>query len=174
MTGCANYLASVASNLTKTENCGDDYDAGNPTVTEAYLGLVAYQVVYSATCLKDDTSQSYCFGDAVTNTTNASQTYFYFLPLNSTLPGGVVPLCGTCLQDTMSIYHVATANRKQPIADTYASAAEMVDELCGADFANATLAEAIATSGASSTISRGPSIPLLMTTLLAMAVGCLI
>ncbi|KAJ4391618.1 hypothetical protein N0V93_005237 [Gnomoniopsis smithogilvyi] len=174
VTGCANYLANVASNLTKTENCGDDYDAGNPTVTEAYLGLISYQVVYSATCLKDDTSQSYCFGDAVTNTTNASQTYFYFLPLNSSLPGGVVPLCGTCLQDTMSIYHVATANRKQPIADTYASAAEMVDELCGADFANTTLAEAITTSGAFSTISQGPSMALLLTTLLAIAVNSLI
>lgn len=174
MTSCANYLASVASNLTKTENCGDDYDAGNPTVTQAYLGLVAYQVVYSATCLTDDETQSYCFGDAVTNTTNASETYFYFLPLNSSLPGGVLPQCGTCLQDTMSIYHVATANRKQPIANTYAAAAEMVDELCGASFANATLAEAITTSGAISSLSRGPSMSLLVTTLLAMAASSLV
>lgn len=174
VTGCANYLATVASNLTKSANCGDDYDAGNPTVTQAYLGLISYQVVYSATCLKDDSTQSYCFGDAVTNTTNASQTYFYFLPLNSSLPGGVVPLCGTCLQDTMSIYHVATANRKQPIADTYGTAATMVDELCGADFANTTLAEAITTSGALSIVNQGPSMLVLGSTFMVMVANLLV
>lgn len=164
---CATYLADVATNLTKSENCGDDYSAGNPTVTEAYIGLISYQVVYSATCLKDERTSVYCFGDAVTNTTNASQTYFYFLPLNSSLPGGANPICGTCLQETMDIYHIATANRKQPIANTYGDAAEIVDQLCGSDFANTTLAEAITTSGTYSALNSGPSIWLLLSTLLA-------
>lgn len=164
----------MASNLTKSENCGDDYDLGNPTVTAAYTGLVAYQVVYSATCLQDEKTSVYCFGDAVTNTTSPSETYFYFLPLNSSLPGGTIPTCGGCLQDTMAIYHVATANRKQPIASTYVDAAKMVDTLCGSTFANSTLAEAIVTNGAFSTLSKGPSTWLFVTTLVVMATNWLI
>lgn len=168
VTRCATYLADVATNLTKSENCGDDYGLGNPTVTQAYLGLISYQVVYSATCLKDDSTSAYCFGDAVTNTTNVSETYFYFLPLNSSLPGGTNPICGSCLEDTMNIYHIATANRKQPIANTYDDAAVMVNQLCGSNFANATLAEAITTSGAFSTSTRGPPTWLLLATLLTI------
>lgn len=156
----------MATNLTQTENCGDDYDLGNPTVTAAYEGLIAYQVVYGATCLKDEESSVYCFGDAVTNTTNPSNTYFYFLPLNSSLPGATSPTCSGCLQDTMQIYHVATANRKQPIADTYEGAAQVVDVLCGTGFANVTLAEAITTSGAPATF--GPPNGVLLFTLVVM------
>lgn len=151
VTSCASYLASVASNLTESRNCGADYAAGNPTVVEAHTGLIAYQVVYSATCLRDTDATSgsdgsYCFGNAVTNTTNASQTYFYFLPLNASLPGATLPICEQCLRDTMSIYHVATANRRQPIANVYGQAARMVDTLCGTGFANATLADEVTTS----------------------------
>lgn len=174
VTSCATYLADVATNLTKFENCGDDYDAGNPTVTGSYISLISYQVVYSATCLKDDRTSAYCFGEAVTNTSNASQTYFYFLPLNSSLPGGTNPICGSCLQDTMDIYHIATANRKQPIANTYGQAAEMVDQLCGSNFANATLAEAITTSSTFSVLNAGPPTWLLLPTLLAMATTLLL
>lgn len=171
---CASYLATVASNLTKSENCGDDYNLGNPTVTQAYTGLVSYQVVYSATCLKDDQTAVYCFGDAVTNTTNPSVTYFYYLPLNSSLPGGTNPTCGNCLNDTMRIYQIATANRKQPIAYTYQSAAEQVNTMCGPNFANTSLADAIVTSGAYSTTSRGPSTWLLLATLFIAIVHWLI
>lgn len=171
MTSCANYFATVASNLTKSANCGDDYAAGNPIAVSAYTGLIAYQVVYSATCLKDASTQSYCYGNAVTNTTNASQTYFYFLPLNSSLPGATVPQCGACLEGTMSIYHVATANRRQPIAATYGSAARMIDVLCGAGFANTTLADAIVSSGAGR--PGGPSL-LLVTAAVAVAASWLV
>lgn len=164
----------MAANLTKSENCKDDYNLGNPTVTDAYTGLVAYQVVYSATCLKDADTSVYCFGDAVTNTTQPSETYFYFLPLNSSLPGATVPTCGNCLQDTMSIYHVATANRKQPIASTYVDAATMVDTLCGSNFANSSLAAAISSSGAFSASTEGPSTWLLAATFLVMVTSWLI
>lgn len=174
-TGCASYLATVASNLTKSENCGDDYNQGNPTVTQAYTGLIAYQVVYSATCLKDDDTAVYCFGNAVTNTTNPSETYFYYLPLNSSLPGGTNPTCDGCLKDTMQIYQIATANRRQPIAYTYQSAASQVNTMCGPTFANASLSDAITTSGAYSTASQGPSTWfLLLTTLFIAAMNWLI
>lgn len=166
VTTCASYLSNVAENMTKTDNCGDDYNLGNPTVTQAYIGLIAYQVVYSATCLKDDTTAVYCFADAVTNTTNNSETYFYFLPLDSSLPGGTNPICAGCLKDTMNIYHIATANREQPIANTYTAAAQQVNTMCGPSFSNASLADAITTKSASSTVGRGPPTWLMVTTLL--------
>lgn len=156
VTRCTEYLARVASNLTDSSNCGADYQANNPTITEAYLGLISYQVVYSATCLKDPDTAVYCFGNSVTNQTNPTETYFYYLPLNSTLPGGTVPICAPCLQDTMAIYQIATANRRQPIAATYDSAAEQVNTLCGPNFANTTMPEAIVSSAGFSTSSGGP------------------
>lgn len=165
---CTDYLASVAANLTDSSNCGQDYEANNPLIREAYLGLVSYQVVYSATCLKERDTAVYCFANSVTNQTNPTETYFYYLPLNSTLPGGTVPICAPCLQQTMEIYQVATANRKQPIAETYDSAAEQVNTLCGPNFANTTMPEAIVSSAGFSVLSRGPSW-LLPSTMLIMA-----
>lgn len=170
---CTDYLASVAKNLTDSSNCGQDYQANNPMIREAYLGLISYQVVYSATCLKDPDTAVYCFGNSVTNQTNPTETYFYYLPLNSTLPGGTVPICAPCLQQTMEIYQVATANRRQPIADTYDSAAEQVNTLCGPNFANTTMPEAIVSSAGVSTSSRGPSW-LLPSTILIMAASWLL
>ncbi|PSR94277.1 hypothetical protein BD289DRAFT_363844 [Coniella lustricola] len=170
-TGCTTYLANVAANLTKNENCGEDYAAGDSTATEAYLGLISYPVVYSATCLKDDETSAYCYAETVTNTTASTQTYFYFLPLNSTLPGGAKPICEGCLKDTMDIYHVATANRNQPIANTYLSAAADVDQICGPSFANATLAEAMTvTGGALSALNQGSSLCLLVTAFLTTVI----
>lgn len=147
-TRCASYLADMASNLTSSANCGADYEAGVPTATEAYLGLVSYPVLYGATCLRDAGTGAYCFGAAVTNQTNPTATYVYYLPLNTSLPGGAVPVCGACLRDTMALYQVATANRDQPIAYTYGPAARQVDVLCGPAFANQTLASEIVSSAA--------------------------
>jgi hypothetical protein len=173
VTRCTDYLAGVARNLTDSSNCGQDYQANNPVIREAYLGLISYQVVYSATCMKDPKTAVYCFGNAVTNQTNPTETYFYYLPLNSTLPGGTVPICGPCLEQTMAIYQIATANRRQPIADTYDSAAEQVNTLCGPNFANTTMPEAIVSSAGSWSLVRGPSW-VLASTILAMAASLLL
>ncbi|KAH8752573.1 hypothetical protein F5883DRAFT_608322 [Diaporthe sp. PMI_573] len=154
---CTDYLATVARNLTDSSNCGQDYQANNPMIREAYLGLISYQVVYSATCMKDPGTAVYCFGNAVTNQTNPTETYFYYLPLNSSLPGGTVPICAPCLEQTMAIYQVATANRRQPIAETYDSAAEQVNTLCGPSFANTTMPEAIVSGAGFSTLGQAPS-----------------
>lgn len=164
----------MANNLTESANCGSDYAAGVPTATEAYLGLVSYPVMYSATCLKDPDTNVYCFGNAVTNQTNPTETYFYHLPLNNSLPGGTVPGCGSCLQDTMDIYQVATANRHQPIAYTYESAADQVDMLCGPTFSNQTLPGEIVSSAGVSSLSQGSSIWLLSAGLLVMVANWLL
>ncbi|KUI65366.1 hypothetical protein VM1G_00247 [Cytospora mali] len=173
-TQCTNYLADMAKNLTASENCAADYEAGNPIATEAYLGLLSYPVMYSATCLKDPDTAVYCFGNAVTNRSNPTETYFYSLPLNSSLPGGTIPICASCLQQTMNIYQVATTNRKQPIFYTYESAAAQVNLLCGPNFANQTLPNAIVSSSGVSDLGQEPSTWLLFACFLVMAVNWLL
>lgn len=48
----------------------------------------------------------------------------------------------------MAIFQKASANRSQPIFETYASAAEQINELCGPTFTNESIPAAL-TSGAS-------------------------
>lgn len=52
-------MDNIATELLKDENCGADYKASNPTVLQAYKGLVAYAPVYQAGCMRDS-SGSYC------------------------------------------------------------------------------------------------------------------
>ncbi|KAK4239864.1 hypothetical protein C8A03DRAFT_32058 [Achaetomium macrosporum] len=147
-TFCNDYMQQLAQNYTKPENCGADYERGQPAVVDAYLAMAAYAPVYSAGCLKDPDTGAYCYANAVTNMTNPSTTYFYFLPLNKTLPGTTVPACGDCLRQTMALYQAATADRRQMIAATYVSAAKQVNTICGPDFVNESLAAEVIPSGA--------------------------
>jgi len=163
-TFCADYLTNLANNMTSLDNCGDDYNLGNSVVVKAYLAMLAYSPVYTATCLKDTETAMYCFANAVTNLTNPTNTYFYYLPLNKTLPGSSVPACNRCLQQTMNVFQTATADRKQQIASTYGTAAEQVNTICGPNFANESLAEPLASSAGPRNIPGGrPSVWLLGT-----------
>lgn len=56
---CSALMDNIATELLKDENCGADYKASNPTVLQAYKGLVAYAPVYQAGCMRDS-SGSYC------------------------------------------------------------------------------------------------------------------
>ncbi|TDZ29408.1 hypothetical protein C8035_v011310 [Colletotrichum spinosum] len=146
---CTQYLSGVAGNLTMDSNCGSDFDNGNPIVMQAYLGLKSYEMLYSATCLTDPDTSMYCFANAVTNLTTPSNVYFYYLPLNMTLPGSANPTCGSCLKRTMEIYHTFTANRKLAISSTYIDAATQVNTMCGPEFVSDTLQAAVSKAGLS-------------------------
>lgn len=161
-TFCTGYLKELATNLTSTANCGADYKLGNSVVVQAYLGMMAYQPLYTASCLKDAETNAYCFGNAITNLTTPANAYFYFLPLNISLPGSSIPSCNRCLQLTMGIYRSATADRTASIANTYLSAAQQVDSVCGPSFVNDTLPAA--TSGGVSI--KGPALAWLLPTVL--------
>jgi len=147
-TFCSGYLAQLAQNLTAQENCGIDYAQGQSTAVDIYNEMIAYAPVYSAGCLRDPGTGAYCYANAVTNLTNPSAAYFYFLPLNKTLPGATVPSCGYCLQETMALYQTATADRRRLIVNTYVSAAKQVNTICGPGFVNETLAAQVIPSGA--------------------------
>ncbi|KAI3338869.1 hypothetical protein F4824DRAFT_63201 [Ustulina deusta] len=146
---CTSYFNSLASSLIADGHCGKEYDQENALVVLAYKGMKTYNTVFKATCLAnlESNSSGYCFANAITNSTTPSNAYLYYLPFNSTLPSSAAPSCGSCTQQTMGIYQVATSNRKADIANTYLSAAEQINSNCGADFVNTTLAAA-ASSGA--------------------------
>lgn len=114
--------------------------------------MLAYAPVYGAGCLRDPATGAYCYANAVTNQTNRSAPYFYFLPLNKSLPGTTVPECGVCLRRTMALYKAATADRSQPIARTYQTAAEQVNTICGPGFVNESLAAEVVPSGGAGAI----------------------
>lgn len=155
-------MTNLATNLVSDDNCGSDYQLGNSVVVKAYLAMLAYAPIYTATCLKDPDTSMYCFASAVTNLTNPTNPYFYYLPLNKSLPGSSLPSCNKCLQETMSVFHSATADRKQQIANTYVSAAEQVNTICGPNFVQEELAVEASTSGGPRSVPTGsPSLWLL-------------
>ncbi|CAK7213196.1 hypothetical protein SCUCBS95973_001718 [Sporothrix curviconia] len=157
-TFCTTYLSQLATNLTDSANCGADYKLGNSIVVQAYLGMIAYQPLYAASCLTDPDTGAYCYANAITNLTTTANVYFYYLPLNNTLPtSGSEPSCNWCLQQTMNVFWSSSADRKRPIANTYLSAANQVDTICGPSFVNDTLPVAIA-SGAISSLRQGLSL----------------
>jgi hypothetical protein len=137
----------MAKNLTDSSNCGADFQLGNPVVVQSYLAMVSYQTLYGATCLKDPGSAAYCFASAVTNFTTVSNVYLYYLPLNISLPGSSTPSCSWCVANTMGIFQSAASNRALPIANTYVSAAQQVNTICGPNFVNSTLPNAVVASG---------------------------
>ncbi|KAI1154671.1 hypothetical protein F4825DRAFT_153591 [Nemania diffusa] len=148
LTMCTDYLNGLASSLIDDSNCGREYERQNALVVLAYKGMKTYETVYRATCLtdKDSNSSSYCFANAITNASTASNSYLYYLPFNSSLPSNAVPACGSCTQQTMQIYQAATSDRKADISNTYLSAADQINMNCGSNFINTTLAVAVNSS----------------------------
>ncbi|KAG6039912.1 hypothetical protein E4U41_001819 [Claviceps citrina] len=139
VTQCTDFLSQAARNLTLEANCQNEYEQNQTQVLLAYRGLRAYNVMYSATCLQNPAANSYCFADAVTNQTNPSNTYLYFMPYGLSLPGASKPTCNWCTQTTMAIYHSAAADRDRPVASKYEDAAQQVNTLCGPSFVNSSL-----------------------------------
>ncbi|KAF2427358.1 hypothetical protein EJ08DRAFT_593014 [Tothia fuscella] len=136
---CNTYLSGLASKLLLKENCAADYAAQNPIVLQAYTGLITYQPMYQAGCLKD-AKGSYCFASAITMTNSSlSDAYPYYLPLGTDMPVGVRPTCGSCLRNTMSIFQSAASNTTQPASRTYMTAAEQVNVACGPDYVRASI-----------------------------------
>lgn len=161
---CSKLMNAFAIQLKQDGNCGQDLKNQNPVVVEAYDGLVGYEALYRAGCLKDSDGD-YCklffsfsvkktplcihpwltgtastgFADAITNTSSPSDSYIYYLPLGISLPGGARPTCSECLNRTMAIFATAASNASQPISTNYVRAAQQIDLGCGPTFVNATI-----------------------------------
>jgi hypothetical protein len=138
-TQCRNVTDSFARELLSDTACKADYEEDNPLVLQAYNGLVAYQPAYQASCLRDDEG-SYCFANAVSNSSSPGDAYPYYLPIGQEIPGGSRPTCNTCLQQAMSVFARYGNNATQPLSRTYTSAAQQISISCGATFVNVTAA----------------------------------
>jgi hypothetical protein len=147
LTTCSPLMTSFATNLTTSAACASDLISQNPLITQAHLGLLAYKPLYTASCLRNSSTSSYCFADAVTNTSSPTDSYIYYLPLNISLPGGSQPTCDSCLKNTMAIFASTSSDRTSALASDYVDAAMQVNVQCGPTFVNASLPSA-ATSAA--------------------------
>lgn len=112
----------------------------------ALNGLLAYPSLRTATCLKSSTG-SYCFVDAITNSTSDEDAYVYYMGVGHELPTTTEMTCNQCLKDVVGVFGAAAANRTLPIADVYAQGAAVVNSVCGAGWVNETLPAAF-TGGA--------------------------
>ena len=118
----------------KDTNCGHDFRDQQPLVLQAYNGLVAYEPVYRATCLKDDTN-NYCYASAVGGQ-NPGDAYPYFTAIGLTLPATAQPTCSDCLKKTMQVFAEYAVRKEQPLSQTYLPCAGQVDGGCGVGFAD--------------------------------------
>ena len=142
---CSATMSSLASQLVDPSNCAADFKQQNSLVMQAHAGLIAYEPVYRATCVKSNTTNNYCLADAITNQDNPSDPYPYYSALGISLPAASRPTCGQCLQDTMRVFAGYAADKSQPLATTYMATAQQVDIGCGPRFANVSVP--IATTG---------------------------
>lgn len=132
---CSPFMNKIADELISEDNCQNDYQQQNPLVMQAYAGLKAYESLYQATCLKDPTTQKYCFLEAM-EAMSADDSYPYYTAVGLSLPEGSKPQCTSCLHETMKIFAGYAAQSEQPLSDTYLGCATTVNVGCGAGYAN--------------------------------------
>jgi hypothetical protein len=123
-------MSSYSSKIRLQENCGIDYNAQNPLVIQAHIGLSSYRVMFHAGCQKDSAG-AYCFADAVTNVAYQQDSYPYFLPLGISLPTEAKPSCSQCVKSVMETFASAASDHNQVISRTYLNAARQLDKSCG-------------------------------------------
>lgn len=168
----------IARELIREENCGQDYADNQPQVVQAYNGLLAYEPLYQASCLRDDDGNfcefrgpcdcPFCanisplgYATAVTDRDNPPSAYPYYLPLGQTMPGGGRPTCNTCLQNVMAIFSSFAGNTTQPLSQTYTGAAQQISIACGNNFVNQT-ATPLKGAATAASASLTPTLSLLL------------
>jgi hypothetical protein len=163
---CSGIMSKYNSQLKTNDNCGMDYQAQNPLVVQAAVGLSTYDVLYNAGCLKDPNTDVYCFAKVVANVTPVADSFPYYLPLGLPLPD--VPSCSSCTQRTMGIFANATGNSAILLKNTYEPAAKQIDAKCGNDWvSNQGKAMSHAASGQTGSLI----LTLVVTLVVGMSVG---
>ncbi|KAH8084356.1 hypothetical protein BXZ70DRAFT_957878 [Cristinia sonorae] len=111
--------------------CATELTANNAMVLNTFRGLQAYGLMRDTACLVDQTTNAYCYVEAVRNT-NPSDLYFYQLALGTNLPPNVVPSCSTCTKSVMQKF--ADAVDVPALAGTYNNAVQVANDACGAGY----------------------------------------
>ena len=172
-------MSTYATQLRSSSACAQDYDRENTLIRQAYAGLLSYDVLYHASCLKNTLNTSpdapgqdnsnYCFANAITNQTNPTDSYVYYLPLGVALPAGSLPTCDGCLKDTMALFAQNAENKSQPLSLDYVVAAGLINQDCGPNYVNATIPAASGGSASGATTAiEGPGLLTVGTVALAM------
>lgn len=137
-------MSSFTTDLRSNSACEQDYDRQQPLVRQAYAGLLSYDVLYKASCTKNQPSSeqndsNYCFANAVTNMSSPTDSYVYYLPLGIPLPAGSLPTCDGCLKEVMGVFASAASNKTHPLSLNYLDAAQQINQDCGPEFVNGTV-----------------------------------
>jgi len=135
---CSSNMAWFASTLQSV--CAEDLSARNVMVSQTLQGLQAFDLMRTAGCLPDQTTNTYCFVEAA-HSSNPADLYFYQLPIGISLPNGTTPSCSSCAKSLLALYSQALQNATKGTLDdlqkTYASGATLADKQCGAGYAQA-------------------------------------
>lgn len=132
---CSPLMDKFANDLISAENCQEDYQRENPLVIQAYSGLMAYEPLYQATCLKNKQTNKHCFLEAM-DSNNADDAYPYYTAVGLQLPSGSQPTCSSCLKQTMEVFSGYAVQKDQPVSQTYLNCATQVNGVCGQGFAS--------------------------------------
>lgn len=159
---CSTIMSSYARTLRSSSACEQDYERQQPLLRQAYNGLLSYDVLYKASCIKpqpssEQDSGNYCFANAVTNLSSPTDSYVYYLPLGIPLPAGSLPTCDTCLKEVMDVFAAAASNKSQPLSRDYVNAAQQINQHCGPSFVNGTIPN-VGASGNGQTSSAAPQV----------------
>ncbi|KAJ6558068.1 hypothetical protein B0H19DRAFT_1149792 [Mycena capillaripes] len=166
---CSDNMEWFSTNL--VSSCAIDLKDGNSMAVNTQIALNAFNLMRSAGCLVDPTTNTYCYLDAVRNS-NPSDTYFYSLPLGVSMPNNTIASCSACTKSLMTLYYGALQNSTQApeltaLKSSYGSAAKIAVADCGTAYATLT------TSSPSAALSlRTPPI-LLLGALLVLAFSLL-
>lgn len=133
---CTSIFNRLATALLKDDACGKDYKLGNPLVTDAYTGFITYEPVRRAACLKNPTTNDYCFVDAVTNASAPQNFDVYSIPWGYPIVSPPWPTCNECLQASMDIFSRWAQVDGQPLDSSYLPSALAINRHCGDNFAN--------------------------------------
>ncbi|KAJ7211205.1 hypothetical protein GGX14DRAFT_362653 [Mycena pura] len=136
-TQCSANMAWFSTNL--VSSCQEDLKDGNSMAVNTQIALNAFDLMRSAGCLVDPTTNTYCYIDAAHNS-NPSDTYFYSLPLGVSIPNNTIASCSACTKSLMTLYYSALSNSSQAqgltsLQDTYLSGAKIAVADCGPAYA---------------------------------------
>lgn len=132
-------------------------------VEQALIGFQLYEPMRLAACLVNNSTNSYCFVEAVANP-SPSDLYFYQLPYGNLLPNGTIPSCSPCIKTVLGIYgevvaHPPSFNLAVPqnssstqvapqnfasssiaLDNTYSQASQLASQQCGSPYVQKTSA----------------------------------
>ncbi|KAJ7247850.1 hypothetical protein B0H12DRAFT_1020437 [Mycena haematopus] len=139
---CSANIAWFASNL--ETSCASDLKESNAMAINTQIALNAFDLMRSAGCLVDPTTDTYCYLDAVRNS-NPSDTYFFSLPLGISMPNNTIASCSACTKSLMTLYYGALSNSSQSsglssLQAAYPGAAKIAVADCGTAYATLTTA----------------------------------